>query len=67
MKIELTAHEVGLIVIDFLAKRNGLYEKGRFDLEWKIAAATGQPSFLVGAEVSMVEAARPKQDDGKEE
>ena len=51
MKIELTAEEVGFIVMEALAKQP-LYAIGNFNLEWNIAAATGQPAILVGAVVT---------------
>ena len=52
MKIELTAEEVGFIVMEALAKQP-LYAIGNFNLEWKIAAATGQPSILIGAIITL--------------
>jgi hypothetical protein len=43
VKIELTAEEVGFIVMEALAKQP-LYAIGDFNLEWKIAAALTQPA-----------------------
>ncbi len=59
MKIEITAEEAAIIITDFIAKTQRMYEKGAFALDWKIAAATGQPSILVGATVTL-QAAKPE-------
>ena len=53
LKIELTAEEAAKIILRSVMEHQSIHLDGTFKLEWKIAAATGQPSILVGAVITL--------------
>lgn len=53
MKIELTQEEASKIILRSIMESQHVHFDGTFKLEWKIAAATGQPAILIGALVTL--------------